>query len=114
MPSSFIVFEPAPLVLPAAEPDADADDDADELVVLAPSSTVVVVVGPVDIRLPVTKPANPFEGEQMQPPFMLAALEPAAMLPLKPLFPFPVKPDGVVGVVLPPAPPLRVGFIVVE
>lgn len=83
------------------------------VVVLAPNKTVVVVVGPVDIRLPATMPANPEAGAQIQPPLPpVAAAE--ALLPLKPPFPFPL-PAGVVGVV-PPAPPLLrfVGFVVVE
>jgi len=96
-------------------------------VVLAPRSTVVVVVGPVDIKLPpATMPARVAElAPPAVPPkpaaaraelphtqgpllLMMPRLMPLALAEL-PLFPFP--PDGVVGVV---PPLLRVGFTVVE
>lgn len=110
MPSSFIV---------PAEPNVAPKPPA--VVVLAPNKTVVVVVGPVDIRLPDTMPANPEgDGEQIQPPLpplptpFVAVADDDALLPLKPPFPFPLNallPGGVVGVV---PPLLRVGFVVVE
>lgn len=94
-------------------------EPAPPAVVLAPSSTVVVVVGPVDIRLPpATMPASvpellpemPPPG-QTQTPLLLRTPAPLPPLPAAelPLFPFP--PAGVVGVV---PPLLRVGFTVVE
>lgn len=119
VPSSFKVAAP----IPAA-------------VVLAPRSTVVVVVGPVDIRPPlptmlarVPPPLLPeldpvpvdraMPPAQMQaPPFTPPPLpfepptEPPDEVADEPLpFPFPFPPDGVVGVV----PPFgRVGLTVVE
>lgn len=106
-----------------AEPKVEPKPPA--VVVLAPSKTVVVVVGPVDIRLPDTMPANPEEDADahIQPPLLAAVADDDdvdddddddALLPLKPPFPFPLNallPDGVVGVV---PPLLRVGFVVVE
>lgn len=116
VPSSFSV---------PAEPKVEPKPPA--VVVFAPNKTVVVVVGPVDIRLPDTMPANPEgeEGEQIQPPLLTeteadddddndADDDDDALLPLKPPFPFPLNallPDGVVGVV---PPLLREGFVVVD
>lgn len=97
-------------------------EPAPPAVVLAPSSTVVVVVGPVDIRLPpATMPASVPEllpemlpPGQTQAPLLFKTPAPLPLLPALPaaelpLFPFP--PAGVVGVV---PPLLRVGFTVVE
>lgn len=117
VPSSFRV---APCPNPSVEPPAPP------AVVLAPSSTVVVVVGPVDMRLPpATMPASvpelaplplpplPAQMQEAPPPELpelpAPPLPPPLPLAALPLFPFP--PAGVVGVV---PPLLRVGFTVVE
>lgn len=109
VPSSFSV---------AAWP--SVDPPAPPTVVLAPNSTVVVVVGPVDMRLPpATMPASvpelappplpPLPAQMQAPALPEPAPAPLPAFAALPLFPFP--PAGVVGVV---PPLLRVGFTVVE